>query len=74
MEKIHNCKENTSNDVRIVFDKINVEKTAWFCEQTWFASKVEVENGEAENVGDTISFHIFLVNFCPFCGEKLNCL
>lgn len=72
MEKIHSCKENTYDDVRIVFDKINVEKAAWFCEQTWHASKFDVEEGEAEEVGNAISTHIFLITYCPFCGENLN--
>ena len=72
MEKIHTCKENTASDVRIVFDKINVEESGWVCEQTWYASEVDVEHGEAESVGDIISFHIFLVNYCPFCGCELR--
>jgi len=71
-EKIHQCKENTYDDVRIVFDKFNSEETGWFCEQTWSASQAEVDAGDADRVGEVISFHIFLVEYCPFCGHKLD--
>ena len=72
MEKRHKCKENKTRDVRIVFDKINAEESAWVCEQTWYASEVDAENGKAENVGDIISFHIFPAHYCPFCGCELK--
>jgi hypothetical protein len=72
MEKVHACSGNTFDDVRIVFDKINVEEKAWFCEQTWYATKYEVEDKLANEIGSKISFHIFPVNYCPFCGVKLN--
>ena len=30
-----------------------------------------VEDGEAEEVGELIESNFFMVNFCPYCGEKL---
>ena len=72
MEIVHTCSGNTYDDVRIIFGKINVEEQAWFCEQVWYATQYEVDDGLANNVGNKVSFHTFLVNFCPFCGVKLN--
>lgn len=71
MGKIHYCKENIYDDVSIIFDKINSGETAWICKQAWLAQKIDVDEGEVENIGDVIGMHQFTINFCPFCGEKL---
>ena len=36
------------------------------------ASQYEVDDGEAETVGEVLDISEFMINFCPFCGEKLN--
>jgi hypothetical protein len=67
----HLCEENWYKDAEIVYTQINIEKSSWVLEQTYFASAHEVKEGLAEEVGDTISYHVLLISFCPFCGEKL---
>jgi hypothetical protein len=36
------------------------------------ASPQEVVMGEAENIGEQQLNYTFLVQFCPFCGQKLD--
>ncbi len=74
MEVVHTCSANTYDDVRIVFDKINIEEKAWLCEQTWHAIKHEIGDSLSSEVGTGISFHYLLITYCPFCGVNLNTL
>ena len=71
-EETHQCKENRDDDVDIRHEKINKEQWSWVLEQTWFASKFEVEDGIADREGATISTHTVLISYCPFCGENLT--
>ena len=71
-EETHKCKENWYSDVEIRHEKINKEEWSWVLEQTWRASKFEVEDGVAEEEGETISSHIILISYCPFCGLNLT--
>jgi hypothetical protein len=71
-DQIHTCEENWYKDVEIRFEGINQEEWSWVLEQTWFASKFDVDDGNAEREGEIIGSHIILVSFCPFCGTKFE--
>jgi len=68
----HHCKELRPDDVKIKYDKINMEECSWILEQTWYATKCEVDEGLAEIIGDAISTHRLLISYCPCCGENLT--
>jgi len=36
------------------------------------ANEKVVYDGEAQRVGEVISEHQIIINFCPYCGEKLD--
>ena len=71
-DQIHDCDRNSYKDVEIRFEGINESEWSWVLEQTWFASKFDVEDGNAEREGEIISSHIILVSYCPFCGAKFE--
>ena len=44
----------------------------WNIYHLYVAEEREVKNGDAKFVGEIITYSSFLINFCPFCGEKLE--
>ncbi len=72
MEIIHSFLENSVPDIKIVYSQVDSEEYAWICRQEWIAGVAEVRHGEADHVGDVMCSHIFLIQFCPFCGQQLG--
>lgn len=43
----------------------------WQLHNIHYADEKEVEIGEAEYIGEVTYHSMIIVNYCPFCGEKL---
>ena len=71
-EQDHNCKENWYDDADVFFRKINNEQWSWVLDETWEATKFDVEDGAAEQEGQTLGSHTLLISYCPFCGCHLT--
>ena len=69
-EEKHDCKHE--HDVVIVHEKINKEQWSWVLWITHYASKFDVEEHEADEVGEIMSLHSTLISYCPYCGENLT--
>jgi hypothetical protein len=73
----HICSENEfSKFDRLVHCTASHEEKMdlWQMHNIHYASVEEVAIGEAEYVGEITYHSMILVNFCPFCGAKLNLL
>ena len=46
----------------------------WAMARIWLAGAEEVRNGEASEVGESLSLSLIAINYCPFCGQKLKSL
>ncbi len=72
--KIHCCNQlNERNSVlkRVATYTIFKDDEQWIFSHESRAIEEDVENGEAEEVGEFMTGGEFVVYFCPFCGEKL---
>ena len=49
-------------------------KPDWAMARIWLAGAEEVRNGEASEVGESLSLSLIAINYCPFCGQKLESL
>ncbi len=71
--RIHNCKGTKQNGIDVVYSDLDDETG----EQQWWlnifreATEKELEEGEADEVGEILFFTSISIIFCPFCGEKL---
>lgn len=75
--KEHICTENYNpNDLRILKVSQNTDwkNDVWQFFNFRFSSEADVIAGEAEQVGEVIHSSMFAINYCPFCGAKLDCL
>lgn len=76
-DKEHICSKNIMpKHDRLLHCVLSHEQSvdSWQMHNIHYASKEEVEMGEAEHV-DEITYHSMLgVNFCPFCGVHLYAL
>ena len=61
--------EAANNAVFLARDNYNHIK--WHFAHVWLADKEEVSDGEAEEIGETISSYCTIINFCPYCGKEL---
>lgn len=44
----------------------------WLLKQESFATDQDVRSGEAEFVGEMLASSELKIDFCPFCGKKLD--
>jgi hypothetical protein len=44
----------------------------WAMARIWLAETKEVRNSEASQVGELVSLSLIEINYCPFCGQKLD--
>lgn len=75
IKNVHNCDDNGADqETKILQSKdIMIDDTnAWYLANVWVADKTEVNDGEAEEIGELICSSSFLVKFCPFCGVELS--
>ncbi len=73
----HFCKDKTDSK------NLEIQNAAIFCSlsdnspyswsyaHVWLADKREINDREAEEIGEVMSSYLFQINFCPFCGEEL---
>ena len=47
-------------------------KPDWAMARIWLAGTEEVRNGDASAVGDSMNLSLIAINYCPFCGQKLE--
>ena len=47
-------------------------KSDWAMARIWLAGAEEVRNGDASAVGDSMNLSLIAINYCPFCGQKLE--
>lgn len=66
----HNCEWLRNDQYRT--EKVEFQAKQWIFECKLFASAEWVKDGEANEVGELLSDCTIPVNFCPYCGEKLN--
>lgn len=43
----------------------------WFLKYRSIAIAQDVENGEADNIGESMGEICLRIEYCPFCGKKL---
>jgi len=44
----------------------------WYFANVWLVTFYDVEVGEAEYVAEVLNSTMVIINFCPFCGKRLN--
>ena len=47
-------------------------KPDWAMARIWLAGTKEVRNGEASDVVELVNLSLIEINYCPFCGQKLE--
>lgn len=68
----HICKES-SNDFSIVNVSFSeVPQIDWILAHLLIAKEKDVYDGEAEYIGELLDSYYLMIQYCPFCGEKLN--
>ncbi|WP_028293328.1 hypothetical protein [Oceanobacter kriegii] len=73
--KEHTCAANSYPQCdRLVHCTSQYEQPmdSWQLHNLHFADAEEVALGDAEEVGELTYHSMIVVNFCPFCGEKLQ--
>ncbi len=68
----HRCKNNHDADIAILncYFSLNSEYK-WRIVKVWIAGDEEVLDGEADEIGEIKKLTTILIEYCPFCGEKL---
>ncbi|PCI59418.1 MAG: hypothetical protein COB35_11265 [Gammaproteobacteria bacterium] len=70
MIKQHICTAINNEHASLVFDE---DYQQWQLTLLTLATEDDLENNnQLENVGDIIDQIVLPVNFCPYCGEKLQ--
>lgn len=44
----------------------------WAMARIWLAGTKEIRNGDASEVGELVNLSLIEINYCPFCGQKLQ--
>jgi hypothetical protein len=44
----------------------------WAMARIWLAGTKEIRNGEGSEVGELVNLSLIEINYCPFCGQKLQ--
>ncbi len=78
ISKRHFCTEQENqanlhmNDASIILASSENTPSCWLLAQVWLADEEEVNDGEADELGEVLSSSCFCINYCPFCGEILS--
>jgi sarcosine oxidase delta subunit len=69
--------KHTCHFLKIRNDQYHLEEiervgTKWILHNELKANEKWVYDGEAKQIEQVIHNHIIIINFCPYCGEKLN--
>ena len=73
----HKCAASLKHDdVAVLYvSSLYTDSTPdWAMARIWLAGAEEVRNGEAGEVGESMSLTLIAINYCPFCGQKLELL
>lgn len=71
----HECDSNELPDYLRVYNismQDNIAEKHWELFSIWLANESDVISGEADEIGEVLNLSSMKVNFCPFCGLKLN--
>ncbi len=71
----HSCSANDlPNHLRVyLVDQFGEDvKTQWELFSIWEATETDVICGEASEVGELMNLSSIKLNYCPFCGKKLE--
>lgn len=71
----HHCEQEPNEGVEVVFADFYgdlSDKKKWWLHLYQEATDENVENFEADEVGETIASKAVEIYFCPFCGENLS--
>jgi hypothetical protein len=71
----HRCDQNELPDCDRLLHCVSRHDephSGWELHMLHFAEKEEVDIGEAEYEGQLTYHSLMRVNYCPFCGEKLQ--
>jgi hypothetical protein len=69
----HRCFQNTDEDTFVLYcDKLWCNSHGWLLARLWIAGEEEVFDGEADHIGEIKQRATISIQFCPFCGIKLN--
>jgi hypothetical protein len=71
--KNHQCKGTSGKDIEIIYADFNEETGG---KQWWFhiyqeATEKDLEDGEADQIGELLFSTVIAISFCPFCGKHL---
>jgi hypothetical protein len=68
----HTCPWIKQRNDQYHLEEIEQVGTNWILHNELLANEKWVYDGEATHVGQVIYSHKIIINFCPYCGEKLN--
>jgi len=68
----HACQSIKKRNDLYHLEEIEQVGTKWILHHELKANEKWVYDGEAQQIGEVIHDHKITINFCPYCGEKLN--
>ena len=68
----HTCNWLVKRNGSYQLEEIEQVNTKWLLHKELKADEKWVYDGEAKKVGDIISDHKIVINYCPYCGENLS--
>ena len=69
----HKCEKNEDEDTAILYCKSSVTGFSnWILANVWIAGNEEVEDGEADEIGEIKKLTTITISYCPFCGDLLR--
>ena len=77
IHKIHNCEHNKEHYDTAILNVTSLETDSnpeayWVMAKIWLAGEEEIQDGEAEELGEVMSSFFLSINYCPFCGSELK--
>jgi hypothetical protein len=69
----HRCDNMMSEDTAVLKCNSSFHHTIrWRVAKVWIAGSEEVEDGEADEIGEIKNLTTIPIVYCPFCGEHLQ--
>lgn len=71
----HKCQDNIfiNDGIKIIYGPdLDTDWETWILQKIYYSTEKDVEDGEAETIGEIIDQGAFIINYCPFCGKKLE--
>lgn len=71
--KYHNCQRPLNEGIEIIYTDFNEEdQKNWWFHIYREATQKDVNDMEADEVGEILFSSAIVISFCPFCGEELE--